>query len=149
MHAIACRATIFTIVMRFADSNVLLYAFAPRPGDAAKATIALDLVYRGDLAVSVQVLQEFYVQATHTSRPARVPQDLAQELVASLSRFPTQDNTVTLVQRAIVSHRRWNLSYWDAAIIEAARMLGCTHVLTEGLQHGQDFEGVRVVNPFL
>jgi DNA-binding transcriptional MerR regulator len=40
------------------------------------------------------------------------------------------------------------LSYWDAAIIEAARALGCTHVLSEDLSDGQDYGGVRVTNPF-
>ena len=141
--------TIFTIVMRFVDTNVLLYAFAPRPGDAAKARAAVDLIRARNLAVSVQVLQEFYVQATRANRAAAIPHDLAVEAIASLGRFPTQENTMALVQRAIAAHRRWTISYWDAAIIEAARLQGCTEVLTEDLQHGQDFDGVRVVNPFL
>jgi predicted nucleic acid-binding protein len=40
------------------------------------------------------------------------------------------------------------LSYWDAAIIEASRAMGCTHVLSEDLSDGQDYGGVRVTNPF-
>lgn len=42
----------------------------------------------------------------------------------------------------------WQLSYWDAAIVEAARTLGCEEVLSEDLNSGQDFDGVRAVNPF-
>lgn len=45
------------------------------------------------------------------------------------------------------SPARWQISYWDAAIVEAARALECDEVLSEDLQHGQNFGGVRVVNP--
>jgi predicted nucleic acid-binding protein len=48
-----------------------------------------------------------------------------------------------------VSHvRSFQLSYWDAAIIEASRAMGCTQVLSEDLSDGQDYGGVRVTNPF-
>lgn len=43
---------------------------------------------------------------------------------------------------------RFGLSYWDAAILEAARSLGCETVLSEDLQHGGECAGVRVVDPF-
>jgi hypothetical protein len=43
---------------------------------------------------------------------------------------------------------RWKVSYWDAAIVEAARAAGCPVLLSEDLQHGMDFAGVRVVDPF-
>ena len=49
---------------------------------------------------------------------------------------------------ALDTRRRLQLSYWDAAIIEASRAMGCTHVLSEDLSDGQDFGGVRVTNPF-
>lgn len=47
-----------------------------------------------------------------------------------------------------MAKERWQLSYWDAAILEAARASRCEVVLTEDLNDGQDFAGVRVVNPF-
>jgi len=49
---------------------------------------------------------------------------------------------------ALDSCKRFQISYWDAAIIEASRALGCAHVLSEDLNDGQDFAGVRVTNPF-
>lgn len=49
---------------------------------------------------------------------------------------------------ALFAHRRFGISYWDAAIIEAARSLGCLEVFTEDLQDHQSFSGVRAVNPF-
>jgi predicted nucleic acid-binding protein len=41
-----------------------------------------------------------------------------------------------------------SISYWDAAILEAARSVGCEVVLSEDLSHGQDYAGIRVENPF-
>jgi predicted nucleic acid-binding protein len=49
---------------------------------------------------------------------------------------------------ALDARQRFQLSYWDAAIIEAARVMGCTEVLSEDLSDGQDYAGVRVSNPF-
>jgi predicted nucleic acid-binding protein len=53
-----------------------------------------------------------------------------------------------MVLSAIEIRRRFIISYWDAAIIEAARALGCEVVLSEDLSDGQDYAGVRVENPF-
>ncbi len=49
---------------------------------------------------------------------------------------------------ALDARRRFQLPYWDAAIIEASRAMGCTQVLSEDLSDGQDYDGVRVANPF-
>jgi predicted nucleic acid-binding protein len=50
---------------------------------------------------------------------------------------------------AISAKQRFGISYWDAAILAAAKQLGCHTVYSEDLNHGQDYDGVRVVNPFL
>ena len=52
----------------FVDTNVLLYSISRDPGERRKQEIAVALLQRDDLALSVQVLQEFYVQATRRSR---------------------------------------------------------------------------------
>jgi predicted nucleic acid-binding protein len=49
----------------------------------------------------------------------------------------------------MAARERYGLSYWDAAIIEAARFLGCDEVLSEDLNHGQNFDGSLAVNPFI
>ena len=54
--------------MIFLDTNILLYAICPGSDERAKAEKARDILRRGDLALSVQVLQEFYVQATRPTR---------------------------------------------------------------------------------
>ena len=49
---------------------------------------------------------------------------------------------------ALDARQRSQLSYRDAAIIEASRAMGCTHVLSEDLNDGQDYGGVQVTDPF-
>ena len=134
--------------MRFVDTNVLLYAVSTEPGEAAKAKIARALVESTDLALSVQVLQEFYVQATRTSRRHRLSHEEALLLIEAWLRFPVQDTTVAIMQAAIETAHRSRISYWDAAIVEGARALGCATVLSEDLAHGLDYGGVHVENPF-
>lgn len=135
--------------MRFVDTNVLLYAVSSAQADRAKAARAASLLDETDLALSVQVLQEFYVQATRLGAPARLSHESAVAFISTLMRFPVQETTVPLLRAAFATRARWRLSYWDAAIVEAARSVGCDTICTEDLQHGQDFGGVRIVNPFV
>lgn len=134
--------------MRFVDTNILLYAISLAPDEGAKRQRAIDLLSDRDLALSVQVLQEFYVQATHPARRGALDHREAVDFVATFARFPVQETTLDLVYAAIAGAARYRISYWDAAIIEAARMLGCDQVLSEDLSHGQDYDGAVVINPF-
>jgi predicted nucleic acid-binding protein len=134
--------------VRFVDTNVLLYAVSRDPEEEAKATAANEILAARDLGLSVQVLQEFHVQATRDSRPDRLTGDQSRALVESFLRFPVQDTTVEVVLAAIATSARFGIAYWDAAIVEAARASGCEVLLTEDLGDGQDYAGVRVVNPF-
>ena len=133
--------------MRFADTNVLLYAISRDPAEQDKAKRANDILAGHDLALSVQVLQEFYVQATRASRPDALSHRQAVLLVESFRRFPVQDLTTGIVMAALDARQRFQLSYWDAAIVEAARAMGCTDVLSEDLSDSQDYGGVLVTNP--
>jgi predicted nucleic acid-binding protein len=132
----------------FVDTNVLLYAISRDPAEQDKAKRANDILAERDLALSVQVLQEFYVQATRPSRPDAIGHRQAVLLVESFRRFRVQDLTSGIMMAALETRQRFQLSYWDAAIIEASRAVGCTQVLSEDLNDGQDYGGVRVTNPF-
>ena len=134
--------------MRFVDTNILLYAISRDPAEQEKAKRASDILADPDLALSVQVLQEFYVQATRASRPDPLTHRQAVRLIESYRRFSVQDCTSSIVMAALTTRQRFQLSYWDAAIIEAARASGCAEVLSEDLSDSQDYAGVRVVNPF-
>jgi predicted nucleic acid-binding protein len=135
--------------VRFVDTNVLLYAISRDPGEQDKARRANEVLAGRDVALSVQVLQEFYVQATREGRSGRLTHDQAAGLVESFLRFPVRSITTGLMVAAIATRERFQISYWDAAIVEAARSLGCDAVLSEDLSHGQDYAGVRVEDPFL
>jgi predicted nucleic acid-binding protein len=134
--------------VRFVDTNILLYTISRDPAEQDKAKQANDIMADRELALSVQVLQEFYVQATRASRPDPITHQQAVRLVESFGRFNVQDITSSILMAALNSRQRFQLSYWDAAIIEAARAMGCTEVLSEDLNDGQDYAGVRVTNPF-
>ncbi len=134
--------------MRFADTNVLLYAISQDSHEREKAERANELLVSRDLGISVQVLQEFYVQATRDSRSDRLTDEQASALVESFRRFPVQETTIGVALAAISTHRRFGISSWDSAILEAARALGCEVVLSEDMSDGQDYAGVRVRNPF-
>jgi predicted nucleic acid-binding protein len=100
------------------------------------------------VALSVQVLQEFYAQATRASRPDPLPHEQAVKLVESFLRFFVVEITTNLMLASVATRERFRISYWDAAILEAARSCGCVVVLSEDLSDGQDYAGVRVENPF-
>ena len=137
------------IAVRFVDTNVLLYAVSTAPDERKKNQRALAILDDDDIALSVQVLQEFYVQATRSTKPERLNHEQAVALIESWLRFRVQETSVALVQNALSTRKRWDISYWDAAIVEAARVAGCGTLLSEDLQNGMDFAGVRVQNPFV
>jgi len=134
--------------MRFVDTNVLLYAVSTAEDERAKKERALEILDQPDLVLSVQVLQEFYVQATRPTRTDRLEHEQAVALVESWLRFRVQDLSVSVMSGAFASAARWRISYWDAAVVEAAREAGCSTILTEDLQDGMDFEGLKVRDPF-
>jgi predicted nucleic acid-binding protein len=134
--------------VRFADTNVLLYAISRDPEEKDKAERANEILAGKDLVLSVQVLQEFYVQATRASRPDPLTHEQAVKLIESFLRFRVQEMTTAVVLAALATRERFGISYWDAAILEAARTLGCRVVLSEDLSDGEDYGGVRVENPF-
>lgn len=133
---------------QFVDTNVLLYAVSRAEKERHKAAVAREILRRRDLALSAQVLQEFYVQSTRETRRDRLRHDQAVRLIESFCRYPVQELTLPIVRAAFVTRARWGLSYWDAAILEAARASGCVAVLSEDLSDQQDYDGLRVENPF-
>ena len=136
------------MTLRFLDTNILLYSISRDPAESAKRDRAIALIDADDNALSVQVLQEFYVQATRPTRADALPHDIAAGLIRTWLRFKVQEITVPIMARALeikVAHR---LSYWDAAIVAAANTLGCRELYSEDMAHGHDVEGTTIINPF-
>jgi predicted nucleic acid-binding protein len=134
--------------VRFLDTNILLYSISRNPAEKAKRDIAIALLDGEDIALSVQVLQEFYVQATRATRSDALPHETAAGLIRTWLRFKVQETTLPVALGALDIKATHRLSYWDAAIVAAARALGCRELLSEDMSHGQEVEGVLIVNPF-
>ncbi len=135
--------------MPFVDTNVLLYAVCPGVNERTKAEQARAILRRDDLTLSVQVLQEFYVQATRSTRVHPLLHHEATTLIELWLRFQIVELSVPLMLAALRVKERYQTSYWDAAILAAAATAGCTELLSEDLNTGQSYDGVRIVNPFV
>jgi predicted nucleic acid-binding protein len=134
--------------MRFLDTNILLYSISRDPGEAHKRERAIVLIEQPDNALSVQVLQEFYVQATRPTRTDALPHDLAVGLMRTWLRFPVQEITLAVMSTALAIKAISGLSYWDAAIVAAAETMGCDEIVSEDMAHGQTIGRVTIRNPF-
>jgi predicted nucleic acid-binding protein len=134
--------------LAFFDTNILIYTDDDRsPAKRARAAGLIEDYQRRDaVAISLQVLQEYYAVITRklgidAEQAQRKVEILAQEKVI---RFDSRD-----VIAAIELHRLTRISFWDAMIVHAARLANASVLYTEDLPHGTVLGGVPVVNPFL
>ena len=132
---------------RFVDTNVLLYAYdleSPQKRMRAKGIVEEGWKSLGQLVISVQVLQELEVNLERK----KVSRGEIHQLIYDLSVWPVVDNTLMILKMALSEQVRWKLSLWDAMILAAARSVGAREWVTEDFSHGQNYDGVRAVNPF-
>lgn len=133
---------------RFLDTDILLYSISNDPAEARKRDVAMALLDGEEVALSIQVLQEFYVQATRATRPDPLAHDIAAGLIRTWLRFKVQEITLPVMVGALEIKASSGLSYWDAAIVAAARALGCRELLSEDMSHGREIDGIAITNPF-
>lgn len=133
----------------FVDSNILVYAYDKTAG--TKFDKSSDLVETlwstGGGCISIQVLQEFYVVATRKFA-GQTPRREILDIVEDLCSWNVHSPVTADVLDAIRIRERYRLSFWDAMIIGSAVKLDCKILWSEDLNHGQDYLGVRVQNPF-
>jgi predicted nucleic acid-binding protein len=132
----------------FIDTNILLYAASGAADEAPKAEVAKALLRSANFGISVQVLQEFYVNASG-KLATKIPPHRLEEILRVLKLQPVAPLSADLFDAAVALSKRYQLSYWDGAIIAAAKALGATKIYSEDLAHGQTYDGIMVVNPFL
>ena len=133
---------------QFLDTNVLLYSISRDPAESGKRDRAIALLDDDSSTFSIQVLQEFYVQATRASRADAIAHELAAGLIEAWLRFRIQDMNFAVLKSALRIRQTHGFSYWDSAILAAALVLGCDRVYTEDLAHGQVVDGLTVIDPF-
>jgi predicted nucleic acid-binding protein len=129
------------------DSNILLYAASKDPRDAGKAKEALRLLATVNFGVPLQVAQEFFHNARVKARLAIDP-DHCDRMIDALLRRPLLATDAELFAAARQLCRRYRIAYWDAAVLAACQRFEAGVLYSEDLAHGQDYGGVRVVNPF-
>ncbi len=135
------------IVEAFVDTNILIYAAAGKHEERVKYERAWDVIGPARYGLSGQVLAEFFVNVT--KKPA-VPLSI-QEAAAWIERLkimPVVPVDADLVCEAISYSERYQISYWDAALIAGAERLNAPVLYTEDLNHGQVYGSVKVINPF-
>ena len=135
--------------LQFVDTNVLIYAHDRSAGD--KHIQARDLIrtlwQSGEGCLSIQVLQEFYVNVTQkVAKP--LTQDVAAQIIADLSVWQVYRPGLEDVLDTIRLQGRYQISFWDAMIVSSAIQLGCQTIWSEDLNPGQVYDSVAVTNPF-
>lgn len=134
----------------FFDTNVLAYLFDEDSPE--KQSRARDLFNErarsGQVVLSPQVLQEFYVTVTRKLARPVSPED-ALAAVTHLTSFLLVPVDGATVLRAIRLHQSDSLSFWDALVIQAALEGSCTRVFSEDMQNGRRFGNLVIENPFI
>ncbi len=135
--------------LTFVDTNVLVYAHDT--SEVLKQPVAralLDTLWTSRTGLlSTQILQEFYVVATRKFDPP-MSRSAAREIVSLYGTWPVVQVDVALVLTASQLEERHKLSFWDALVVQAARVGGAAVLVTEDLQHGRRIGGVRIEDPF-
>ncbi len=131
----------------FLDTNILVYADDAAAGAKQRmAQQALERALKRDVAVlSTQVIQEYFVIAT---RKLHLDAAAARRRVELLSALDVVEIDMPTILSAIDLHRLHAIAFRDALIVQSAALAGCARLLTEDLQHGRAYVGVRVENPF-
>ena len=133
----------------FFDTNVLVYAFDK--SDPIKNTIAKQLIRDfgadGNLVLSTQVLQEFYVTTTKMGK-SLLPREVAADIVDDFAEFPLTPVDRIIISRAMIRHQDKVFSFWDSLIVEAALQSGCSQLLSEDMQDNLVIDSLTIHNPF-
>ena len=134
----------------FVDTNVHLYTKDARDGDKqVRANEWLTWCWTQRTGrISTQVLNEFYNNAITKFRSV-VTLEKAREQVRMLRLWQPPHLDTYTVDGAWAMQDRFKLSYWDALIMSSAQQQGCRYLLSEDMQHLQQYDTVQVINPFL
>lgn len=130
------------------DTNVLVYAVDATPANRTRHERAVELIETVDFGLSTQVLQEFYVTVTRKLTKPLKP-EAALQFLDRFGAFPTVAVDQGLVIEGIRNSVRYQISYWDGAILAAGERLGARILYSEDLNHGQSYGFTTVVNPFI
>ncbi|MEO1785711.1 MAG: PIN domain-containing protein [Pseudomonadota bacterium] len=131
----------------FLDTNVIIYAATGKKNEPEKQAVAQRLLEEEDFGISVQTLNEFY---SNMRKPKfSMPIDTINQWIANLLEFDCTVVDTDIFFTASRLSERFEIPYYDAALLAAAKRHGAVIFFTEDLNHGQDYDGVQVINPFM
>ncbi|MBO0797387.1 MAG: PIN domain-containing protein [Blastocatellia bacterium] len=134
---------------QFVDTKVLIYAHDQSAGvKHVQAKQLLTALWQNRYGcVSIQVLQEFYVNVTQkVAKP--LDSAVAAQIISDLSAWQVHQPGIEDILTAIRLQHENKISFWDAMIISSAISLGCGIVWSEDLNHNQKIDTVTIKNPF-
>ena len=131
----------------FLDTNILVYVDDDSEPLKQKRAAELFAEHRRGRTgvVSLQVLQEYFVAVT---RKMGIDSSRARRKVELIAELDVVTPEVLDIIAAIDLHRLHGFSFWDALIVQSAKLAGCAILLSEDLQSGRRTEGLQIVNPF-
>jgi predicted nucleic acid-binding protein len=132
----------------FVDTNVFIYSldFSDPRKQAAANRLLRTLGRENRLVISTQVLLEVFNVAR---KRLRLSDKDAEDFMAALTSYQVEPTGTLACLEAAALASQFQLSIWDALIIQAALASGCETLYTEDLQHGLSLRGLRIENPFL
>jgi len=134
----------------FLDTNVLVYLFDRRdPRRSAIAARILAEAEERDATISFQVVQETLNVLTRRLEPPLSAADARSALDDVLAPLWRIGPSRELYGSALELRERLGFSFYDSLIVAAALAGGCSRLLSEDLQHGQEVDGLRIEDPFL
>lgn len=130
------------------DTNILIYSVDREAGERHQQSIVLmEEMSQCDCILTLQALSEFFSAAT---RKGKMPKSDAREQINDwMILFPVitaEPRTLQRVMKAVEAHQ---FSFWDAMLLETAAQAGVTRFLSEDMQHGRNWRGMRVHNPYM
>ncbi len=139
--------------MNAIDTNIFAYTFdtaAPVKQEAAKGLLGRLVLIPGETVMLWQVAVEFLACLRKAEARGQLAGDLVQRTFRDvLGLFTLKLPSPTIFERGFALHERYSLSHWDSLLVAACLEAGATRLYSEDMQHGADYDGLEIVNPFL
>ena len=132
----------------FIDTNILVYTLDQKnieKRDRARK-IVKKVVESHQPVISTQVIKEFYVVASNKLKADPI---VVKNIIHNFHNMEIVNNDLDLIEQAIDISVLSQLSFWDSLIIAAAEKANCEYVLSEDLNSGQNYRGIKLFNPFI
>ena len=131
----------------FIDTNVLVYTLAKNDKIKQKKSreILRKIVELHKPVLSTQIIKEFYVVSVTKLKADRL---VVKNIIHNFRNMEIVNNDIELIEQAIDISLISQISFWDSLVVAAAEKAKCEFILSEDLNSGQTYRGVKVINPF-